>query len=175
MSIEELDKNIRRVKDYPKKGINFYDITTILTNSEAFIFCIEELKKKVLKMNANAIIAIEARGFIFASPVAKDLALPMLLARKEGKLPGKKLTKEYALEYGVDKINIHESDLDCTKNYVAIDDLIATGGTLKAVSELIEENGCKMAGFIGVIGLPFLNYEEKLFPKKVDTIINYQI
>lgn len=171
---EELDKCVRKVKDYPKKGILFYDITSILMNPKVFSKCIEELCKISLETEPDAIIAVEARGFLFASPIAKQMEIPLLLARKIGKLPGETYVKNYNLEYGSDALSIHKEDLKPNKRYIIIDDLIATGGTLLAVRDLVLENGGIICGFAGVIGLPFLNYTKKLKPYEVKTLIEYQ-
>jgi len=174
MNIDEFKKSIRIVNDYPRPGILFYDITSILLNSDAFNFCIEQLEKLTVEFNPDTLIGVEARGFIFASILSYKMNIPLVLARKKGKLPGKVYKKKYALEYGQDTLCLHRSDIAEGKNYLVIDDLIATGGTLKAVNDIIEENQKgTVLGYLGIVGLPFLGYNTILAPKKVETIIKY--
>ncbi|KGE73869.1 adenine phosphoribosyltransferase [Spirochaeta lutea] len=174
MTVQELDKAIRRVPDFPKPGICFYDITSILMNPEAFRYCVDQLAAITKDLNAQVIGAIEARGFLFATPVAQALGLPVLLLRKKGKLPGKTLSKRYALEYGEDEIFVHQEDVTPGSRVVLLDDLIATGGTLKAGGAMLQEAGAMVVGALGVIGLPFLGYEKFLDPVPVRTIITYE-
>lgn len=168
-----LDKAIRKVKDFPSKGILFYDITSILANPEAFAFCIKKMIKLYSGRKIDAVAAAEARGFLFAAPFCEKMGIPLILIRKNGKLPGKVISKTYNLEYGQDTIEIHKEDLPKKANILLVDDLIATGGTLRASKELIEENGSKVVGAFGVIGLPFLNYGKVLEGIEITTLINY--
>lgn len=173
IDIEFLDKNIRRVPDFPKKGILFYDITSVLTNPKAFDYCINQMVSLYKDSNINAIAAVESRGFIFAGPLAQKLNLPLVLIRKKGKLPGDTYECSYNLEYGTATVEAHKQDIQKGQKFLVVDDLIATGGTLKAAKSLIEMGGAEVTDFFGVIGLPFLNYEEVLKPCKVTTLINY--
>ena len=168
-----LDGAIRKVPDFPKPGILFYDITSILTNPKAFGYCIDEMKKLYAGMHIDRVAAVEARGFIFASPFAREMNKPLVLLRKKGKLPGETLSRRFALEYGEDEIHVHKADLNRGEKVLIVDDLIATGGTLKASVELIEEVGAEVCGIFGVIGLPFLNFAKTLDGYKVDTLIDY--
>jgi adenine phosphoribosyltransferase len=174
MTIAELDKSIRRVADFPKPGVCFYDITSILLNPEAFTFCIQEMVRFTQEMAGTVLGAVEARGFLFATPIAQALNLPVVLLRKKGKLPGVTLSKRYALEYGEDEIFVHQADVRPGDRFVLVDDLIATGGTLKAASQMLLAEGAEVAGTVGVIGLPFLGYEKFLEPIQTRTIINYE-
>jgi adenine phosphoribosyltransferase len=174
MSLEHLDKSIRRIEDFPKPGITFYDITSILLDKEAFKFCIDEMTAEVEKQGATHLLAMEARGFIFAPPIAERLGLPMVLARKKGKLPGPTHCESYDLEYGTDTICVHKTDLAPGSKVFFIDDLIATGGTLKAAANLVEGSfSSSIAGIAAVIGLPFLGYSDILKGYSVRTIINF--
>ena len=110
---------------------------------------------------------------MFAAPFAQKLGIPLVLIRKKGKLPGDTYSCKYALEYGMAEIEVHKSDVQKGKNYLVVDDLIATGGTLVAARNLIEQGGGTVTDFFGVIGLPELNYEKVLAPAKITTIINY--
>lgn len=169
-----LDSVIRKVPDFPKPGILFYDITGILINPEAFKLCIEHMVERYSTMHIDAIAGVESRGFIFAAPLAKELGIPLILIRKKGKLPGKTYSCKYALEYGNAEIEVHQADIKKGQNIVVIDDLIATGGTLKATQNLVEQGGAKVAEFFGIVGLPALKFKEVLSPTPVFTILNYQ-
>ncbi len=174
MNVESLDKAIRRIPDFPKPGILFYDITSILTNPEAFKYCLEQMYEIYKDSEINAIAAVESRGFIFAGSLAEKMGLPLILIRKKGKLPGDTYSCSYALEYGTATIEAHKADIKAGQKYLVVDDLIATGGTLAATKNLIEQGGGEVTDFFGVIGLPDLNYEKVLAPCKVTTLINYK-
>jgi adenine phosphoribosyltransferase len=120
------------------------------------------------------VAAIEARGFLFAAPFAVRLGIPLILIRKKGKLPGKTLTKRYQLEYAEAEIEIHADDVPTGKRVLLLDDLIATGGTLKAARELITAAGGEVPEIFGIVGLPFLNYEKVLGDIPIRTLITYQ-
>lgn len=173
MQTFDLDSAIRKIHDFPRAGILFYDITSILTNPPAFQYCIDRMCEMYKDQNINAIACVEARGFVFAAPFAYKLGLPLILVRKRGKLPGKTRERKYNLEYGQDYVSIHESDVNPGSRILIVDDLIATGGTIRAAAELIEEMQGIVAGIFGVIGLPFLDYEKVLPTYKIDTLITY--
>ena len=168
-----LDKTVRRVPDFPKPGILFYDITGVLVNPDALKFVIEQMVEKYKDQKIDAVAGVESRGFIFAAPFAEKLGIPLILIRTKGKLPGDTYECSYALEYGTATIEVHKSDIKKGQNILVVDDLIATGGTLAAAKNLIEQGGAKVIDFFGVIGLPALNYEKVLAPCKVTTLINY--
>ena len=173
MSIELLDKAIRRVPDFPKPGILFYDVTGIFINPEAFAYCINKMEALYKNARLDGICGIESRGFLVAAPLAERLGVPLVLIRKKGKLPGDTYRCAFALEYGTSEIEVHKSDVKKGARYLVVDDLIATGGTLSAVKKLLEMGGASVAEFFGVIGLPELHYEKALAPTKVVTLINY--
>lgn len=173
MNLELLDKTVRRVPDFPKPGILFYDITGILVNPDALKFVIEQMVEKYKGQKIDAVAGVESRGFIFAAPFAEKLGIPLILIRKKGKLPGDTYECSYALEYGTATVEVHKADIKKDQNILVVDDLIATGGTLAAAKNLIEQGGAKVTDFFGVIGLPALNYEKVLAPCKVTTLINY--
>ncbi|AEE16276.1 Adenine phosphoribosyltransferase [Treponema brennaborense DSM 12168] len=168
-----LDKAIRRIPDFPKPGILFYDITGVLVQPDAFTYCIDRLAERCKAAGADAIAGIESRGFLFAAPLADRLKLPLILIRKKGKLPGKTYSCKYSLEYGTAEIEAHVDDIKPGQKIIVIDDLIATGGTLKAARTLIEQGGATVASFLGVVGLPFLHYRQVLDPTPVLTLIDY--
>ena len=168
-----LDDAIRKVPDFPKKGILFYDITSILTNPGAFRFCLDSMVRLYKGERLDAVAAIESRGFLFAAPLCDRLGLPLILVRKKGKLPGKTRSKKYELEYGEAEIEMHEADIPAGGRVLIVDDLIATGGTVKAAAELLVEGGAVPAGVFAVVGLPFLQYEKILEGLTVRTLIEY--
>lgn len=168
-----LDAVIRKVKDFPKPGILFYDVTSIFTNPEAFKWVIDKTAQLYKDKNVDMLLAVESRGFLIASALAYVLDLPIVLARKEGKLPGETIKESYALEYGEATLEVHKADIIAGKNVLIIDDLIATGGTIKACANLIERLEAKVAGVYGIIGLPFLNYDEVIGQYGVTTLIDY--
>lgn len=171
--LELLDKSIRRVPDFPKPGILFYDITSVFVNPDAFKYCIDRMVEIYKDSKIDAIAGVDSRGFLFAAPLAEKLGIPLVLIRKKGKLPGDTYTCKYSLEYGTAEVEAHKSDIEKGKNYLVVDDLIATGGTLVAARNLIEQGGGTVTDFFGVIGLPDLNYEKVLAPSKITTLINY--
>jgi adenine phosphoribosyltransferase len=173
MHMYDLDQAIRKIPDFPKKGILFYDITSILTTPQAFQYCIDRMYELYKDAAVDAVACVEARGFVFAAPFAYRMGIPLILVRKKGKLPGKTREKHFDLEYGQDIVAIHESDVKKGDRVLIVDDLIATGGTVKAAGELIEEMGGSVAGVFGVIGLPFLDYEVLLAQYEIQTLINY--
>lgn len=168
-----IDEAIRRVPDYPKEGILFYDITGILIQPAAFRHCIDSMVALYRDKKIDAIAAIEARGFIFAAPFADRMGIPLVLIRKKGKLPGKTFTCSYELEYGTAAVEVHESDVQKGQRVLIMDDLIATGGTLNAARTILTEAGALVTGFFGVVGLPFLEYHKKIGDLPVKTLIEY--
>ena len=169
----DLDKAIRKVKDFPKEGILFFDITSILTNPEAFSWCTDRLCSLIKTRKIDAIAAVEARGFLFSAPAAEKCGIPLILVRKKGKLPGKKLSRSFQLEYGEDTIQVHVDDVPKGGNVLIVDDLVATGGTLKAAAELLSEAGAMVKDIFCVVGLPFLPYKEVLKDYNITTLIDY--
>jgi adenine phosphoribosyltransferase len=168
-----LDDAIRKVPDFPKKGILFYDITSVLTNPDAFRYCIDAMVRLYRESSLDAVAAIESRGFIFAAPLCDRLGLPLILVRKKGKLPGRTLSRSYELEYGSAEIEMHADDIPAGARILIVDDLIATGGTVKAAAEIIRSAGAEPVGVFAAIGLPFLNYQEALGDLEVNTLIEY--
>ncbi|MCL2374074.1 MAG: adenine phosphoribosyltransferase [Treponema sp.] len=168
-----LDDYIRKFPDFPKKGVLFYDLTSILIQPEAFLYCIECMVDIYRDKEIDAVAAIEARGFLFAAPFAARLGIPLLPIRKKGKLPGITLSKKYDLEYAQAEIEIHKEDVPAGKRVLLLDDLIATGGTLNAAKAILNAGGAEVPEIFGVVGLPFLNYEKILAPTPITTLIVY--
>ncbi len=170
-----LDKVIGKVPDFPKKGVLFYDITGVLRHPETFRYCIDRMVDLYRDKKIDAVAGIESRGFVFASPFAQAMKIPLVLIRKKGKLPGKTYSCKYELEYGEAEIEAHTADISSGENILLVDDLIATGGTLKAAINVINQGGAFVHDVFGVIGLPFLDYKKKLEGVTVTTLVDYQV
>ena len=149
----DLKKYIRSIPDYQKKGILFRDITTLLKDSSAFVFAIDSIVNLIKNQNFDKIVAVESRGFVFASAVAYKLSKPLIMVRKKNKLPADTYSEEFELEYGKATVEIHKDSVKKNEKVVIIDDLIATGGTAKATAKLIEKSGGKVESFVFVINL----------------------
>ena len=170
-SMKKLEDLILTYKDFPKKGIEFKDVLEILQYPEIFHDLILKMSSNEFLKNAEAIISIDARGFIFGSAVALQLSKPMIVARKPGKLPGHILTREYDLEYGKNSLSIQSNALKKFNSFVIVDDLLATGGTVNCVSSVIQDQKKELLGLITVIELNKLKGRSKLgFP--VESIIS---
>jgi adenine phosphoribosyltransferase len=171
----DLKKYIRSVPDYPKKGILFRDITTLIKNPDAFSYSVDKIIEISKKIKFDKISAIESRGFIFASAVSYVTKKPLVLLRKKNKLPAERHSVDFELEYGSATIEIHKDSVSKNENILIIDDLIATGGTAEAAAKLIEMSGGLVAGFIFIINLFDLHGEKKLKDKNyhVQSLINF--
>jgi adenine phosphoribosyltransferase len=169
----DLDKVIRKVPDFPAKGILFYDITSVIGNPEAFSYCIDKMVELYSDKSIDAVAGVESRGFIFAAPFAERMGIPLILIRKAGKLPGTTIKAAYALEYGKSEVEVHKADIPQNGNILLIDDLLATGGTLEASTRILREGGARVENIFGVIGLPFLGFKDKLKGIEVTTLIDY--
>lgn len=169
----DLDAAIRKVPDFPKPGILFYDITSVLMQPDALRFCIEAACDRYRAAGVTQVAAIESRGFIFGAPIALELGVPLILVRKAGKLPGATVSRTYELEYGNDMIEMHRDDLRAGERVLIVDDLIATGGTVRAATDLIADAGSVVHEVFCVIGLPFLEFAGRLGGVPVHTLIDY--
>ena len=149
----DLKKHIRTIPDYPKKGILFRDITTLIKNAEAFKYTNDKILEIANKIEFNKVAAIESRGFIFASTISYLLKKPFILLRKKNKLPAQVHSIDFKLEYGKATIEVHKDSIEKNDRVLIIDDLVATGGTAEAAAKLIEISGGKVAAFIFVINL----------------------
>ena len=161
----DLKKYIRSIPDYPKKGILFRDITTLIKNQYAFRECIDQMSKILAKLNYDKIAAVESRGFIFASPLSYNLLKPYILMRKKNKLPAERYSVDFKLEYGDATLEIHKDSINSKEKIIIVDDLIATGGTSEAAAKLVEKCGGEVGGFIFIINLFDLG-GKKLLEKK---------
>jgi len=171
----DLKEYIRSIPDYPKKGVLFRDITTLIKNEKAFIESINQIIEKSKKFKFDKIAAIESRGFVFASAVSYLLKKPFILLRKKNKLPAERYSVDFELEYGTATIEMHKDSVSKNDKIIVIDDLIATGGTAKAAAKIIEMSDGKIAGFIFVINLFDLGGSDSLIKKgyKVENLINF--
>ena len=166
---------IRSIPDYPKKGILFRDITTLIKNEKAFSETINQIVERSKKVKFDKIADIESRGFVFASAVSYILKKPFVMLRKKNKLPADVHSIDFELEYGTATIEVHKDSIDENDNVLIIDDLIATGGTAEAAAKLVEISKGKVAAFIFVINLFDLNGTDKLLDKgyKVENLIDF--
>ena len=166
---------IRSIPNYPKKGILFRDITTLIKDEKAFSETIDQIIEKSKKIKFDKIAAIESRGFVFASAVSYLLKKPFILLRKKNKLPADVHSVDFELEYGKATIEIHKDSLDANDSVLIIDDLIATGGTAEAAAKLVEMCEAKVAAFVFVINLFDLGGSDNLVNKnyKVENLINF--
>jgi adenine phosphoribosyltransferase len=170
----DLKEVLRHVPDFPKKGIDFIDITTVLQDAEALRQSVNEMKKLVGELgDFDMIIGPESRGFIFGAPLAYAMGKGFVPIRKRGKLPYKTVSIEYQLEYGTDMLEIHEDAIKPGQRVVIIDDLLATGGTTEANIRLIEKLGGQVAGLVFFIELGFLNGRERLKGYEVRSVVQF--
>ena len=171
----DLKKYIRSIPDYPKKGILFRDITTLIKSPQAFKYTVDKIIGISKKIKFDKVSAIESRGFVFASAVSYLLNKPLILLRKKNKLPAERHSVDFKLEYGEATIEVHKDSINKGENILVIDDLIATGGTAEAAAKLIEMSDANVAAFIFVINLFDLDGCKKLEDKgfKVENLIEF--
>ena len=150
---KKIKNSINTVPDFPKKGIMFRDITSLIKNTKVFKTVVDEIVKIAKEKKINKIVGIDSRGFIFAAPIAYKMNIPLILVRKKGKLPSISYKVKYALEYGFDILEINKDSINKTDRIMVIDDLIATGGTALATSKLISKSSSKKINFVFVIEL----------------------
>jgi adenine phosphoribosyltransferase len=173
MILHEIQALIADVPDFPRPGIVFKDITPLLANPAAFHATVEELASRVAAARADAILAIESRGFLFGAALANRLGSSLQLVRKRGKLPRATHSVQYELEYGSDRLELHQDALQPGGRYLIVDDLLATGGTAAAVASLVEQQRGTVAACAFVIELMFLNGRERLAGHEVVSLIRY--
>jgi adenine phosphoribosyltransferase len=174
MNLEHLKKLIREVPDFPKPGILFYDITTLLKDPTGLRTVIDALKERYQGAGVAQVLGVEARGFIFAPALAYALGAGFVPVRKPKKLPAKAVREEYQLEYGTDALEIHEDAVQPGQRVLIVDDLLATGGTAAAAARLAERLGGVVAGFGFVVELDFLKGREKLAGYEVHSLLHYE-
>ena len=173
MKTIDLKKHIRDIPNFPKEGIIFKDISTLLKNKDAFKHAIDTLAKQFKKERVEYVVGVEARGFIFGSALAYKLGAGFVPVRKKGKLPYKTNSVTYQLEYGTDTLEIHEDAIPRNARVLVVDDLLATGGTIKAVIDLLKNQKAKIVSVAFIIELRFLNGKAKLKDLPIYSIIQY--
>jgi adenine phosphoribosyltransferase len=169
----DLKALIRDIPDFPKPGILFRDITTLLSNPEGLRYTIDSLAEQCADWSIDYIVGMESRGFIFGTPLAYKLGAGFIPVRKPGKLPAAVHTVEYALEYGSDRLEMHQDAGHPEARVLIVDDLIATGGTAAATAQLVEAAGCELVGFAFIIELTFLEGRKHLPDVPILTLVEY--
>jgi len=169
----DLKAKIRNVPDFPKPGILFYDITTLLRDRDGFHHVVEALAEPFTGQGVDLVVGIESRGFILGGAVADALGAGFVPVRKPGKLPARAMRESYALEYGTDALEIHEDAVTPGQRVVIVDDVIATGGTARATASLVRKLGGTVHALAFLVELEFLNGREKLAGETIHTVIRY--
>ena len=172
--IKKLEDYVTSIPDFPKEGIIFRDVTSVMTDADGLKLAVDELAKLLDGVEFDAIAGLEARGFLFGMPLAYLLHKPFITVRKKGKLPRETVSKTYDLEYGTATIEIHKDDVWPGEKIVVLDDLMATGGSAKAAAELLEELGCEVVKMIFLLELKGLNGREVLKKYDVASVIAYE-
>ena len=170
----DLKSKIREVPDWPEKGVNFKDITPLLQDKKTFRITINKLAEPYLKEKPDIIVGIDARGFILSAVMAYKLNTGLAIIRKRGKLPHKTIFQEYTLEYATNTIEMHEDAIKKGQKVLIVDDVLATGGTMKATAEIIEVLGGKIIGISFLIELDFLKGREKIKNYKINSLLHYE-
>ncbi|MEA4847002.1 MAG: adenine phosphoribosyltransferase [Clostridiaceae bacterium] len=171
----DLEKYIRIIEDFPKEGISFKDVTTLLKEGDAFKYTVKFIADKLRELNVDIIVGPESRGFIFGAPVAYELGVGFIPVRKPGKLPAETIRYEYQLEYGMDALEIHRDSIKKGARVAVVDDLLATGGTVLSSVRLVEQLGGEVVHIGFLIELESLKGREKLKGYDVSSIIRYKI
>jgi adenine phosphoribosyltransferase len=173
MSAEDLRTKIREIPDFPKPGILFYDITTLLKDPAAYKQSIDLMLAPYKNERVDIVVGMESRGFIFSSPMAYQLDAGLVPVRKLGKLPAETITVEYALEYGSNTLEIHRDAIEAGQRVLIVDDLLATGGTVKGTIELVERLKGEVVGLAFLVELEFLKGRDRLEGRQVTSVIKY--
>lgn len=173
MRVLDFKQHIRVIEDFPKPGISFKDITTLLKNGEAYRAAVNALVEQVIEWKPDVIIGPEARGFLLGAPVAYALGIGFVPVRKPGKLPGDTVSETYELEYGRDTLEVHADALHPGQRVAIVDDLLATGGTMLATARLVEKKGAQVTGMSFLIELGFLEGRDKLKGYEIFSLMNY--
>lgn len=169
----DLESKIRTVPDFPKKGIKFKDITTLLKDAEALKFCVDTFYEQYKDKRITKVIGIESRGFIVGTALAYRLGVGFVPIRKPGKLPAETIRQEYQLEYGTDAIEIHKDSVQNGERVIIHDDVLATGGTMNAACALVNQLGGEIVGLSFIIELAFLNPRKKLSAYDITSLVRY--
>lgn len=169
----DLKDKIRNIQDFPQEGVIFRDITTLLKDAEGMKEAIDQMTAKLEGVDFDLVLGPESRGFIFGMPVAYNVGKGFVPVRKAGKLPAEVVSKEYALEYGTAVIEMHKDAIQPGQKVVIVDDLMATGGTAKAIVEMVEEMGAEVAALLFLIELDFLEGRKVLPGYKIESVLHY--
>jgi adenine phosphoribosyltransferase len=170
----DLKSKIREIPDWPIKGVNFKDISTVIEDPEALKFVIDKLLEPYQGQKIDKVVGIDARGFLLCSAMAYQLNAGCVMIRKKGKLPWKTIKKDYALEYGTNTIEMHEDSIKPGEKVIIVDDLLATGGTMAATVDLVKQLGGDIIGISFIIELSFLKGREKLGDYPVYALVKYE-
>ncbi len=173
MTLDIVKSKIRSVQDWPKAGIVFYDITPVLEDAQCFQFLVDLLAEKCQGLEIDKVIGIDARGFLLASALAYKLGVGLAIVRKKGKLPRETVGKSYSLEYASDRIEMHKDSVRVGERVLIIDDVLATGGTMKATVEIVKELGGEIVRVLFLIELSELKGRDKLIGERVESLINF--
>jgi len=173
VSADDLRAKIREIPDFPKPGILFYDITTLLKDPDAFKESIDLLTEPFRQTKVDIVVGMESRGFIFSAPMATQLNAGFVPVRKLGKLPAETVSVEYALEYGTNTLEIHKDALQPAQKVLIVDDLLATGGTVLGTIELVRRLKAEVVGLAFLVELLFLKGRERLGEQKIHSVIQY--
>lgn len=169
----DLKSHIREIPNWPIKGVNFKDITTLLQNPKTHKYVIDQLTKPYLGQKIDKVVAIDARGFLLATPIAYKINAGICLVRKNGKLPFKTIEATYQKEYGPDTLTMHKDTISSGEKVIIVDDLLATGGTMMATVKMVEKLGGEIKGISFIVDLPFLGGSKKLKKYKLNWLVSY--
>ncbi|NBK92229.1 adenine phosphoribosyltransferase [bacterium 1XD21-13] len=172
--MKKLEEYVRSIPDFPEEGIIFRDVTSVLQDADGLRLAIDSMQELLKDVDFDVVVGAESRGFVFGTPIAYNLKKPFVLVRKKGKLPCETISKEYDLEYGSAVIEMHRDSIKPGQKVVLVDDLIATGGTIQAAAELVEELGGQVVKIIFLMELAGLKGREKLSKYDVASVIRYE-
>ncbi len=172
--MKKIEEYVRSIPDFPEEGIIFRDVTSVLQDGDGLHLAIDLMQEKISDIDFDVVVGPESRGFIFGVPIAYNLHKPFVPVRKKGKLPCETIEREYELEYGKATIEMHKDSIKPGQKVVIVDDLIATGGTIEAITKLIEELGGEVVGIVFLMELEGLKGREKLEGFRVESVIKYE-
>lgn len=171
--MKKIEEYVRTIKNFPKEGILFRDVTSVMQDADGFHLAVDELQSRIQDMDCDLILGPESRGFIFGAPIAYNLHKPFIPVRKKGKLPCETVSMQYELEYGMAEIEIHRDAIKPGQKVVIIDDLIATGGTIEAIIKLVEQLGGEVVGLCFLIELAGFDARSRLSQYPIQSVIRY--
>lgn len=172
--MKKIEEYVRSIPDFPEEGIIFRDVTSVLQDADGLHLSIDLMQEKISDIDFDVVVGPESRGFIFGVPIAYNLRKPFVPVRKKGKLPCETIEREYELEYGTATIEMHKDSIKPGQKIVIVDDLIATGGTIEAITKLVEELGGEVVGIVFLMELEGLKGREKLEGYRVESVIKYE-